>query len=58
MIVLSSVWLPLNPTCSIISYGDIFNLVHFDLRPLFQEHNYGVKRGLRGTGPIDSVSVY
>jgi len=29
----------LTPTHSIISYGNIF-----DLRPLSQEHNYGVKQ--------------
>jgi hypothetical protein len=36
----------LNPTYSIISYGNIFDLRLFYLRPLFQEHNYTIKRGI------------
>jgi hypothetical protein len=35
-------------TYSIISYGNtIFDLCPYDLQPLFfQEHNYGIKKGL------------
>jgi len=36
----------LTPTNAIISYGSIIFDLHFFFLPHFQEHNYGVKRGL------------
>jgi hypothetical protein len=39
---LSSLWLTQTPTYFIISYGNVM----FDLHPLSQQHNQGIKQGL------------
>jgi hypothetical protein len=39
-------FITLAPTNAIISYGNIIFYLHFFYLPHFQEHNYGVKRGL------------
>jgi hypothetical protein len=50
----------LTRTCFIISYENIVFLFYalFDLHPLFQDHNYGVKQGLGVEGPVTSSVTF